>query len=100
MTKLMQWFLTLVAGVSVWILLLTMLPTDIVYSSSASTIDSIISLCIRFLPIVAIVLFGLYSLAVIGYRVASFNDCQKESDALKLEVEAAKKSLLAKGYKF
>ncbi|XP_063727285.1 dolichol-phosphate mannosyltransferase subunit 3-like [Symsagittifera roscoffensis] len=100
MTKLIQWMLFLFSGLLFWISCLNLLPTDLVYDSNGDPIPSLLSFVVRALPVLTIVLFGLYSLVVIGYRVSSFNDCQNESDALKLEIDAARKALTAKGYKF
>ncbi|CAG5118027.1 unnamed protein product [Candidula unifasciata] len=52
------------------------------------------------LPLYLLISFACYSLAVIGYRVATFNNCEEASIELKQEIEAARKDLEKKNYKF
>lgn len=51
------------------------------------------------LPIYLLMSFACYSLAVVGYRVATFNDCTEASDELKQQIEEAKRDLRTKGLK-
>ncbi|XP_053559379.1 dolichol-phosphate mannosyltransferase subunit 3 [Bombina bombina] len=52
------------------------------------------------LPVYLLVVFGCYSLATIGYRVATFNDCEKAAQELQEQIKDAKKDLTRKGFKF
>ncbi|BFZ10962.1 hypothetical protein BsWGS_14001 [Bradybaena similaris] len=52
------------------------------------------------LPLYLLISFACYSVAVIGYRVATFNNCEEASIELKQEIEAARKDLEKKNYKF
>lgn len=52
------------------------------------------------MPIYALIVFGCYSLATIGYRVATFNDCVEASESLKQEINDARQDLSKKGFKF
>lgn len=52
------------------------------------------------LPIVLVAVFGLTSILVILYRVATFNDCAEAAEELKQQVKEAKKDLASKGMIF
>ncbi|KAF2347594.1 Dolichol-phosphate mannosyltransferase subunit 3 [Trinorchestia longiramus] len=52
------------------------------------------------LPLLLVACFGLVSVAIIGYRVYSFNDCKEAAQELQLQIEEAKKDLVSKGFKF
>mmetsp|Transcript_33435 Transcript_33435/g.72965 ORF Transcript_33435/g.72965 Transcript_33435/m.72965 type:complete len:112 (+) Transcript_33435:85-420(+) len=52
---------------------------------------------VQILPLYALVSFGFYSLAVIGYRVATFPTCPEASEELQKEILEAKADLTAKG---
>lgn len=52
------------------------------------------------LPIYLLISFACYSLAVIGYRVSTFNNCEKASLELKQQIEEARKDLEKKKYKY
>mmetsp|Transcript_25153 Transcript_25153/g.42086 ORF Transcript_25153/g.42086 Transcript_25153/m.42086 type:complete len:106 (-) Transcript_25153:676-993(-) len=52
---------------------------------------------VQILPMYALVSFGFYSLAVIGYRVASFPTCPEASVELQREILEARADLTAKG---
>ncbi|XP_053331490.1 dolichol-phosphate mannosyltransferase subunit 3 [Spea bombifrons] len=51
-------------------------------------------------PVYLLVAFGCYSLATIGYRVATFNDCETAAHELQEQIKEAKKDLSRKGLKF
>ena len=92
MTKLLQWlcFLGLIFGI--WISLLTdILPINI----SKSVKDVVLPF-----PFYMIIVFGCYSLIVIGYRVLTFNDCEDAAESLRKEIQEARKDLSRKGFKF
>lgn len=50
-------------------------------------------------PIYLILVFGVYSVIVILYRVMTFNDCVKAAEELKAEIKEARKDLISKGLK-
>ncbi|GFO44443.1 hypothetical protein PoB_007094800 [Plakobranchus ocellatus] len=52
------------------------------------------------LPLYVLMAFASYSLAVIGYRVATFNDCIEASKELQEDVKEARKDLERRGYKY
>lgn len=52
------------------------------------------------LPVVLVVIFGLYSIGVIACRVATFNDCEEDAKSLKQEIVEAREDLASKGFKF
>jgi dolichyl-phosphate mannosyltransferase polypeptide 3 len=55
---------------------------------------------VQFLPIYGVLLFGIYSVVVILYRVATFNDCPEAAEELRRQVVQAKADLSSKGIKF
>ncbi|KXJ13482.1 dolichol-phosphate mannosyltransferase subunit 3 [Exaiptasia diaphana] len=92
MTKLLQWLLFGFIAVTTWLsLLMGMVPFHVSHRLKE---------VIWPMPVYAIIVFGCYSLIVIGYRVATFNDCVEASESLKKEVEEARKDLTKKGFKF
>ncbi|EDW14584.1 dolichol-phosphate mannosyltransferase subunit 3 [Drosophila mojavensis] len=55
---------------------------------------------IQLLPLVLLVLFGIYSAWIVLYRTFTFNDCPSAAKELQLEILEARKDLIAKGFKF
>ena len=55
---------------------------------------------VQFLPIYAVLLFGIYSVVVILYRVATFNDCPEAAEELRKQISQAKEDLGIKGFEF
>ncbi|XP_026999842.1 dolichol-phosphate mannosyltransferase subunit 3 [Tachysurus fulvidraco] len=51
------------------------------------------------MPVYLLVVFGCYSLATVGYRVATFNDCEDAATELKAQIQEAKADLQKKGMK-
>lgn len=51
------------------------------------------------MPVYLLVVFGCYSLATVGYRVATFNDCEEASKELQDQIKEAKEDLRKKGLK-
>lgn len=91
MTKLLEW----VFGVSVigaaWALVtfdLLNLRLPVAYKEVAWP-----------MPVYLLVVFGCYSLATVGYRVATFNDCEEASKELQDQIKEAKEDLRRKGLK-
>ncbi|XP_064204657.1 dolichol-phosphate mannosyltransferase subunit 3-like [Anguilla rostrata] len=52
------------------------------------------------MPMYLLVVFGCYSLATIGYRVATFNDCREAAKELQAQIQEANLDLQKKGLKF
>ena len=52
---------------------------------------------VLFSPVLLVILFGVYSLVTLIYRVATFNDCEAAAKELQEEIAEAKKELKAKG---
>jgi dolichyl-phosphate mannosyltransferase polypeptide 3 len=50
------------------------------------------------MPIYALIAFACYSLAVIGYRVATFNDCTDAAEELRKQINEARADLKSKGF--
>lgn len=51
-------------------------------------------------PVYLLIAFGCFSLAVVGYRVYSFNDCVAASQSLQKEILEAREDLKRKGFRF
>ncbi|KAF4100688.1 hypothetical protein G5714_018884 [Onychostoma macrolepis] len=51
------------------------------------------------MPVYLLVVFGCYSLATVGYRVATFNDCENAAKELQAQIKEAKEDLKKKGLK-
>ncbi|KAL1255214.1 hypothetical protein QQF64_013275 [Cirrhinus molitorella] len=51
------------------------------------------------MPVYLLVAFGCYSLATVGYRVATFNDCEDAAKELQAQIKEAKADLKKKGLK-
>lgn len=52
------------------------------------------------MPVYLLVVFGCYSLATVGYRVATFNDCEEAAKELQSQIIEAREDLKKKGLKF
>ncbi|KAM6959553.1 dolichol-phosphate mannosyltransferase subunit 3 [Aplochiton taeniatus] len=91
MTKLLEWvFCVLLLGVA-WALVtfdLLDLRLPPIYKELAWP-----------MPVYLLVLFGCYSIATIGYRVATFNDCEEAAKELQTQIAEAKADLRKKGLK-
>ena len=51
-------------------------------------------------PLGLVVLFGIYAVSVIAYRVWTFNDCPEAAAELQGQIKEAKEDLKKKGLKF
>ncbi len=51
------------------------------------------------MPVYLLVAIGCYSLATVGYRVATFNDCEDAAKELQAQIKEAKEDLKKKGLK-
>uniref|UniRef100_A0A0E9SWG7 Dolichol-phosphate mannosyltransferase subunit 3 n=1 Tax=Anguilla anguilla TaxID=7936 RepID=A0A0E9SWG7_ANGAN len=52
------------------------------------------------MPVYLLVVFGCYSLATVGHRVAAFNDCEEAAKELQSQIIEAREDLEKKGLKF
>ncbi|XP_076448360.1 dolichol-phosphate mannosyltransferase subunit 3-like [Babylonia areolata] len=90
--KLFQWLAGIAVFMSVWsAIVFQLVPVPL----SPSWHD-----VVTVLPLYLLISFACYSLAVVGYRVATFNDCVAASEQLKEQVEEAKEDLKRRGYKY
>ncbi|XP_034137570.1 dolichol-phosphate mannosyltransferase subunit 3 [Drosophila guanche] len=55
---------------------------------------------IQLLPLLLLVLFGVYSVWTVLYRTFTFNDCPEAAKELQSEILEARKDLIAKGFRF
>ncbi|XP_033746734.1 dolichol-phosphate mannosyltransferase subunit 3-like [Pecten maximus] len=90
--KLFQWLFGVGSFLVVWLsLVLNYVETD--FSKSYEDV-------ILLLPLYLLIAFACVSIAIIGYRVAIFNDCVEASEELQQQIEEAKEDLKKKGFKF
>ena len=92
MTQLLQWL----GGVGAFTALWTAFVTKWI---SVDIPDNCMEV-MYYLPIYLLMSFACYSLAAVGYRVATFNDCKQAAEELKHEIEDARKDLKRKGFTF
>ncbi|CAG9770239.1 unnamed protein product [Ceutorhynchus assimilis] len=92
MTKLMEWVLAAGALGAIWLALLT----NTVENSLVKDHFKLLLLS----PIIFVVLFGLFSLALVLYRVFTFNNCDEAAVELQKEILEAKEDLKRLGFKF
>ncbi|XP_008336102.1 dolichol-phosphate mannosyltransferase subunit 3-like [Cynoglossus semilaevis] len=91
MTKLLQWLLGVSLLVAVWALV----TWDLLDLSLPDTYRDVAWP----MPLYLLVSFGCYSLATVGYRVATFNDCEDAALELQQQIKEAKDDLKRKGLK-
>ncbi|BET02876.1 Dolichol-phosphate mannosyltransferase subunit 3 (DPM3) [Nesidiocoris tenuis] len=89
MTKLLEWIGAVVAGLSIWYVLLT---NSIKSQFLAEWRESI-----ALAPFVFLILFGVYSVVVVLWRTATFNDCPEAAKELQEQIVEAKNDLKSKG---
>ena len=92
MTKLNEWLLTLTLLAGVWTAIITRTVTSDALENNRTVIF--------FSPIIAVAMFGIYSVIVIIYRVATFNDCEEAAEELQKQIVEARKDLREKGFNF
>ncbi|XP_044304673.1 dolichol-phosphate mannosyltransferase subunit 3 [Varanus komodoensis] len=93
MTKLLRWLLTLALLSTTWATLaLDLLGLDLLPPTWYQVLWP--------LPIYLLVTFGCYALGIIGYRLATFNDCEEASQELQAQIREARDDLTRHGLKF
>ncbi|XP_030043356.1 dolichol-phosphate mannosyltransferase subunit 3 [Microcaecilia unicolor] len=92
MTKLMEWLFGLTLLSTVWLTL----SFDLLGLNLPETYQQ----AIWPFPIYLLLIFGCYSLATIGFRVATFNNCEDAARELQDQIQEAKKDLARRGLKF
>uniref|UniRef100_R4G3E5 Dolichol-phosphate mannosyltransferase subunit 3 n=1 Tax=Rhodnius prolixus TaxID=13249 RepID=R4G3E5_RHOPR len=92
MTKLFQWLFCISLYAAVWLSVLT----TSVYSVFVEEWKEII----KFSPAIIIILFAVYSIIVILWRVYTFNDCPEAAEELQEQIKKTKEELKQKGLVF
>lgn len=92
MTKLGQWLLFLSVFASVWAAYY--LPIEPLRDS-----DPIVQEVVFWSPLIFVLAFGIVSVLIILYRVATFNNCEAAAAELKGQIEEARADLRFKGMK-
>ncbi|VDM32341.1 unnamed protein product [Hydatigera taeniaeformis] len=59
-----------------------------------------LDLIILYSPVVAVILFGMFSIFFVVYGVLTFNDCPGEDEKLKQQINEAKRNLQKSGFEF
>ncbi|KAJ7307345.1 hypothetical protein JRQ81_009356 [Phrynocephalus forsythii] len=93
MTKLLQWLLALALLGATWAALTLNL-------GGVAPLPSPWDQVVWPLPTYLLVAFGCYSLGVVGYRLATFNDCEEASRELQAQIREARADLARRGLKF
>ncbi|KAK7898878.1 hypothetical protein WMY93_019731 [Mugilogobius chulae] len=91
MTKLVEWLV----GVSVVLVAWAVVSFDLLELSLPDTYREVAWP----MPLYLLVSFGCYSLATVGYRVATFNDCEEAAKELQEQIKEAKEDLRKRGLK-
>ncbi|XP_030321074.1 dolichol-phosphate mannosyltransferase subunit 3 [Calypte anna] len=92
MTKLMQWLCGFAVLGSGWAALVLTVP--------GRQLPGPIREALLPLPLYLLVAFGCYSLATVGYRLATFNDCEEAAAELQEQIRAARADLRRRGLRF
>ena len=91
MTKLLEWVTGFILIMGIWFSVLTQNIGNV----------SIDYPNLTFLwPVLLLILFGIYSVLVICYRVVTFNDCPEAAEELQKQIVEAKEDLKKKGLEF
>nr|XP_056708577.1 dolichol-phosphate mannosyltransferase subunit 3 [Euleptes europaea] len=93
MTKLLQWFWTLALLGAAWATLTLNLL-------GFNPLPPPLYQVLWPLPTYLLVMFGCYSLGVVGYRLATFNDCEEAARELRAQIREARDDLARHGMKF
>lgn len=92
MTKLMEWISVLSAFFAVWYSLVGgYVKHPVIEKNMLSILVS---------PLVFVLLFGLYAVTVILYRVFTFNNCEEAAKELQEEIKEARLDLQERGLKW
>ncbi|KAG7171202.1 dolichol-phosphate mannosyltransferase subunit 3-like [Homarus americanus] len=91
MTKLMEWLTGAVLILGPW--------SAVVTNTIQNEFTKQYYLEILLFPVLLVALFGLASVAIIAYRVYTFNDCKEAAEELQNQIKEAKADLTKKGLK-
>ncbi|XP_067395214.1 dolichol-phosphate mannosyltransferase subunit 3 [Emydura macquarii macquarii] len=92
MTKLTQWLCGLALLGSAW--------AALAFGPLGLRLPLPCQQLLRPFPAYLLVAFGCYSLATIGYRLATFNDCEAAAKELQEQIQEARADLSRRGLKF
>ncbi|CAB3244182.1 unnamed protein product [Arctia plantaginis] len=92
MTKLLEWVSVFSALFAVWYSLIGGYVKHPLIEKNMTLI--LIS------PLIFVILFGLYAVTVVLYRVFTFNNCEAAAKELQEEIKEAKKDLHEKGLRW
>ncbi|XP_045102941.1 dolichol-phosphate mannosyltransferase subunit 3-like [Portunus trituberculatus] len=91
MTKLVEWLMAAVLILGPW--------SAVVTNTIQNEFTRKYFYEILFLPVFLVAVFGVVSVAIIAYRVYTFNDCKEASEELQRQIKEAKTDLTKKGLK-
>ncbi|KAJ8714344.1 hypothetical protein PYW07_002569 [Mythimna separata] len=92
MTKLLEWVSVLSAFFAVWYSLIGGYVKHPLIEKNITLV--LVS------PIIFVLLFGLYAVTVILYRVFTFNNCEEAAKELQEEIKEARRDLQEKGLRW
>ncbi|XKL66233.1 hypothetical protein PGB90_009653 [Kerria lacca] len=92
MSKLFDWLAIICAFLSIWLAILYNFIEFEIFNEYHSMIS--------FVPVIAILSLGIYSVVTILWRVYNFNDCHKEAFELHAEIKEARADLITRGFVF
>ncbi|XP_022824552.1 dolichol-phosphate mannosyltransferase subunit 3 [Spodoptera litura] len=92
MTKLLEWVSVLSAFVAVWYSLVAGYVKHPMIEKNMTLV--LVS------PVIFVILFGLYAVTVILYRVFTFNNCEEAAKELQEEIKQARRDLQEKGLRW
>lgn len=92
MTKLLEWLFGISVFLGIWCALISrQIQTQLLEEWMYIIIP---------LPLLLMIIFGLYSATVVLWRVYTFNNCEEAAKELQKEIQQAKADLQQKGIKF
>lgn len=92
MTKLMEWVVWLGVFTGIWALFVMQ---QVPWSAAEEWRHIILPL-----PLILLILFGVYAATVVLWRVYNFNNCEEAAKEMQQQIEQAKTDLRKKGFKF
>ncbi|XP_055328858.1 dolichol-phosphate mannosyltransferase subunit 3-like [Paramacrobiotus metropolitanus] len=89
MLKVLEWIIAGVLTLAVWL--------AAVLNVHSWKLSSFGTNVVLYFPVIAVLIFGLTSAAIIAYRVSTFRDCPDAAKELQQEIEEARADLKRKG---
>ena len=91
MTKLLEWVSLLMVIFGVWLA---------IWTQNFGNLATGYPILTLWWPVGLVILFGIWALILIVYRVITFNDCEDAAKELQKQIQEAKEDLKSKGLTF